>query len=453
MNFGITASSYVGTGGNGGNSAYANEVLADNPLLYWRLGEASGTVAADSSGNGRNGTYVNSPILGYRGLVQGDGDTSTYFSNGSGAHVTLASNSWMNVTSMTVTCIVRVSLSSIRMFVSRYHDATGDRSWFLDTDSGVFKFYVRDTGGGETVVNSGFQGLVGVDYFVAAYASSSGTGIRIYDANGLVASATGAGRTVNSSSRPFMVARSDDGASYQNDTCVDDVAFYGSVLSTARLNALAAAAMTPQPQWINRASGASPRNGTTTHTITFPATTAGSFMVAVLNAADTFTIATAGWTNRLSPVGGAQLTLCTRSANAGETTLQVNTGMANMPVNYVIYEFPNGTAYHSGIDSNNGYWPTLTGLPGDPSITLFSVWGSYCHNAVNPVQSAVWNYGWKEDYDLMTDSNGVTYGIYTTLGYKDRCSDTSGGAVWSYDFYVANNFNVAQMVVFALTMP
>jgi hypothetical protein len=35
---------------------YATEVLADNPLLYWRLGETSGT-AEDSSGNSRTGTY------------------------------------------------------------------------------------------------------------------------------------------------------------------------------------------------------------------------------------------------------------------------------------------------------------------------------------------------------------------------------------------------------------
>ena len=38
-------------------SAYSTAVLAATPSLYWRLGETSGTNAADSSGNSRNGTY------------------------------------------------------------------------------------------------------------------------------------------------------------------------------------------------------------------------------------------------------------------------------------------------------------------------------------------------------------------------------------------------------------
>jgi hypothetical protein len=38
--------------------AYEDEVLADLPLIYWRLDETSGTTAADSSGNGNDGTIV-----------------------------------------------------------------------------------------------------------------------------------------------------------------------------------------------------------------------------------------------------------------------------------------------------------------------------------------------------------------------------------------------------------
>lgn len=38
---------------------YADEILADSPLVYWRLGESSGTAVTDSSGNGRDGFYAN----------------------------------------------------------------------------------------------------------------------------------------------------------------------------------------------------------------------------------------------------------------------------------------------------------------------------------------------------------------------------------------------------------
>jgi hypothetical protein len=54
-------------------------VLADNPLGYWRLGEANGGTAADSSGNGRNGSYVNGVGLGVAGALFGDPNTAAAF--------------------------------------------------------------------------------------------------------------------------------------------------------------------------------------------------------------------------------------------------------------------------------------------------------------------------------------------------------------------------------------
>jgi hypothetical protein len=51
------------------NSPYVTTVLADSPLAYWRFEESSGTTAADSTGNGRTGTYVNSPTLGSSGAL------------------------------------------------------------------------------------------------------------------------------------------------------------------------------------------------------------------------------------------------------------------------------------------------------------------------------------------------------------------------------------------------
>lgn len=50
-------------------TSYTTEVLADSPWLYWKLDETSGTTASDSSGNGRNGTYTNSPTLNQTALI------------------------------------------------------------------------------------------------------------------------------------------------------------------------------------------------------------------------------------------------------------------------------------------------------------------------------------------------------------------------------------------------
>lgn len=39
-------------------ATYADEVLADEPLLYWPMDDAGGLVVADASGNGRDGAPV-----------------------------------------------------------------------------------------------------------------------------------------------------------------------------------------------------------------------------------------------------------------------------------------------------------------------------------------------------------------------------------------------------------
>ena len=58
------------------SSVYRAAVLADSPLAYWRLGETSGTVAHDETGNGHDGTYVGGVTLGQPGALTGDANTA-----------------------------------------------------------------------------------------------------------------------------------------------------------------------------------------------------------------------------------------------------------------------------------------------------------------------------------------------------------------------------------------
>lgn len=51
--------------------AYDTAVLLDSPFAYYRLEDTSGTVMTDSSGNGRNGTFTNSPALAQSGPISG----------------------------------------------------------------------------------------------------------------------------------------------------------------------------------------------------------------------------------------------------------------------------------------------------------------------------------------------------------------------------------------------
>ena len=64
----------AGIGAIGGDT-YRRAVVNTGPVGYWRLGEASGTVAHDEMG-ANNGAYVGSPTLGVAGLLTGDSDTA-----------------------------------------------------------------------------------------------------------------------------------------------------------------------------------------------------------------------------------------------------------------------------------------------------------------------------------------------------------------------------------------
>ncbi|XVV08577.1 LamG-like jellyroll fold domain-containing protein [Actinoplanes sp. CA-131856] len=55
---------------------YASLVLADQPSVYYRLGETQGATAADSSGHGVTGTYSGSAVTGVDGAVPSDTDNA-----------------------------------------------------------------------------------------------------------------------------------------------------------------------------------------------------------------------------------------------------------------------------------------------------------------------------------------------------------------------------------------
>src|SRR6202035_1756866 len=60
----IAAHYAAGVSGVAPPAGYASTVLADSPLVYYRMNETSGTVAADSSGHGYTGTYGAGIALG-----------------------------------------------------------------------------------------------------------------------------------------------------------------------------------------------------------------------------------------------------------------------------------------------------------------------------------------------------------------------------------------------------
>ena len=211
MSFGIIASQGSGSSGGSSNSAYASAVMYDGPILFLQFDEMSGTIATDSSGNGRNGTYDNSPYLGQYSVIPGSSGRSFRTENGTGGsgpnqQASVPYGNWMDTNEMTVTfpCFLAAT-GGYRLIANRYGEPGNDWSWFVYMHLGTIQFHYRSSSGVNTNIDTGFTPLQGVRYFIAAFVNTSSCGIRVYDESGLVGQATGAGGVLNASSRPLVL--------------------------------------------------------------------------------------------------------------------------------------------------------------------------------------------------------------------------------------------------------
>ena len=75
------------------NWDYTTQVKALNPWLYWKLDDATGTSAVDSSGNGRPGTYAGSITKGVTGALTSDTPNLAVTLNDNAACINTASGS------------------------------------------------------------------------------------------------------------------------------------------------------------------------------------------------------------------------------------------------------------------------------------------------------------------------------------------------------------------------
>lgn len=143
---------------------YTSEVLADTPLAYWKLGEPSGTTAADSAVAGvHGGTYVSTPTLGVTGAISGN--TAVTF-DGASEYVTtttlgalgssLASASfefWVKTSSTAQGCVIGAnnSGSTTLVFMLLNTDGAGV------VTPGKTRFAIRNNAGLVTNVESSFN--------------------------------------------------------------------------------------------------------------------------------------------------------------------------------------------------------------------------------------------------------------------------------------------------------
>lgn len=170
----------------GGSPAanYPGAVQADGATTYWRLGESSGTTAADSSGGGSTGTYAGDPKLGVPGVIS---DNTAVRLDGvdDGVGGTVQAN---DPQTFSVEAWVRTTSTSGGKLIGFGNSATGfssnyDRHVYL-TDSGQPIFGVYD--GSPRTVRGGTRLNDGQWHHVVA--TSGGDGMALYVDGALAAS-------------------------------------------------------------------------------------------------------------------------------------------------------------------------------------------------------------------------------------------------------------------------
>lgn len=165
--------------------------MGDNPYLFWKLDETSGSTAADSSGNGRTGTFVNGGSSSSSTACTGTGGAGrSVLLNGSNQYIATTSTTAIKGSdTFTVETWIKTSTNRGGRLVGFGSSRTGasttaDRHLYL-TNSGAVVFGVID-GSVKRTVASGSGLNDGSWHLVAATLSSSG--MRLYVDGELAAS-------------------------------------------------------------------------------------------------------------------------------------------------------------------------------------------------------------------------------------------------------------------------
>lgn len=210
---------------------YPSEVLADSPLAYWRLGESSGTTAADASGNSRPGTYTATGIaLGQTGALAGTGDTAAAF-DGSTSGMS-ASGIALNGVSFSLECFEKTATNanSMRLFAGQGTGANGQGLHFgyRNATTVTFAFWNDD-------LDATTTSDVGTWHHWVATFNATTRQQTLYKDGAQVAQRTAG--AVYSGTGSFRVGTAYDGSTSRYNGTLDEFAVYGTVLSPARVAA------------------------------------------------------------------------------------------------------------------------------------------------------------------------------------------------------------------------
>ena len=240
----------------GTGSTYESTVAADSPSAYWRLDDPSGSMAADTTGHGYDGTYNGGVTLSQNGLIPSDPDPGVGLDGGGSTYVSAP----------TIPALQGGSARSVEMW---FKTTSGNQQAIFDSGGScvsgqAFDIFLTQPGlyGGPPHNTAGIDvALCGDDVYLPdlnlgdgnthhVVVTLSGTTVRVYvdgrTPQGTVwngGSWTALGNqpftlpvTPNTTSNPVWIGASHGVAGAHFVGTIDEVAVYPIVLSATQVN-------------------------------------------------------------------------------------------------------------------------------------------------------------------------------------------------------------------------
>lgn len=239
-------------------SAYSDLILSLSPVAYWRLGESSGSSAADATGNARTATFAGTYTRNASSLLPSDTADPAVSLAGAG-YATVSHDSAFNLAAA-FTFVGRFKRSSTGSYDAFFHK--GD--FTVGGGQGVSVYAVTGTNNvGIEYFSGGWYGatatgvLPGTNEFSFAFVYLGGTSAKVV-INGTATSITLPVAFANSTQSLKLFARKNTAVEYHFDGSVDECAWFGSALSDATLLSIHQAAIASDTGNFSISSGSSP---------------------------------------------------------------------------------------------------------------------------------------------------------------------------------------------------
>ena len=211
-------------------SGYSAAVIADSPVSYWRLGEASGTTTAADQRGVNPGAYVNAPTLGAASLLSAEPTDKAVGFDGVNDQVRVPSSATLSLTSpLTLEAWIKPSaLPASGQFASILTKA---ESYSLQFNGPKLEFTIMQSGVRKRLQAPSGAIVAGQTYHVVG--TYDGTTQRLYINGAQVASAALTG-AVTTNSNPLLIGSWDSTSEFFKGT-IDEAAVYGSILGASRV--------------------------------------------------------------------------------------------------------------------------------------------------------------------------------------------------------------------------